>query len=126
MHKTLKNSKCLLSYTLVLAILFCSQISNIYNSNSFVEITEFDLYLGQLIYPDGSSEENVEYYDSFSLEFEWDGYDNDYDEEKTISQLAYMPYINVLDIVATDSTRVRIELFSSIPSDLTPPIPSPA
>jgi hypothetical protein len=112
-------------YFLVLSMLFCFQISNIYNSQDFVDISEYDLYLSLAIYPDSDSDEEIDHFGNFSLEFELDEYSDQYDESAKLSQLAYMPDLLVAQLIAHQSVRIEAPLFTSITTIQIPSTPPP-
>ena len=125
---SLSNSrfqKSFMCYFLVLSMLFCFQLSNIYNSQDFVDISEYDLYLSQAIYPDSDSDEIINHFGNFSLEFELDGYSDQYDESAKLSQLAYMPDFISARFIAPRSNRIKTTLFTSKTVSHSPSTPPP-
>jgi len=118
-------SKTTICYLLVVSMLFCLQISNIYNSHDFVDITEYDLYLSQSIYPDSDSNDIIDYFGNFSLEFELDGYSAQYDESAKLTQLAYIPGFICTKFFTPHSSPIETTLFTSITISHSPSTPPP-
>jgi hypothetical protein len=126
MHKEKLKIRCIFSYFLIASLLFSLQISNIYNSNSFVDAGEYDIYFTHAIFTDSTPNNETGFLDSFSLEFEWDGYSNEYDEDNKIHQLAYILKTTFFEPTMINPKNIVVKLFSSIPIDSLPPEPSPA
>ncbi len=116
----------LFSIFVVLSVLVSMQLSSVANSYHYIGAYEIALHDAFLFFENDSSGDNsgVEY-DYFTLEYEVEAYNDQYDEESKISQFAIFTDFSIPTIKLT-SVQVKNKPFISKPDELHPPVPSPA
>ncbi|RDH84542.1 MAG: hypothetical protein DIZ80_03465 [endosymbiont of Galathealinum brachiosum] len=112
----------LFSYFVVLSVLVSMQLSSAVNSYHYVGAYEIALHEAFLYIENDSSDTQ---YEDFSLEYELDAYNDQYDEKSKIFQLAILVDFSI-QAIQSAPYQIKSVPFISKPDELHPPEPSPA
>ena len=112
----------LFSIFVVLSVLVSMQLSSAVNSYHYVGAYEIELHEAFMYI---ENENTNKQYDDFTLEYEVEAYNDQYDEVSKISQLAILVDFSI-QAIKSAPYQIKSIPFISKPDEHHPPVPSPA